>query len=221
MSNFQDARNLEGQKDGKGYQVGIDMVGMVVSIRPKEFNKQGKPTQQIVIADSMGETQTVKIWLGNGPDIMPTDINTQQSFQQLAVNPWQGKIYYKAFWDNMHPPQPSTQLNPQTQAVIDQQFQQPTGQQAAGAIQDRMGAQPPNPVQQPGYNPPAQTPPQDYQVKEREKVLGMCFTNLLAGRLAAVCPTEMEKDLGAIAALWRLSAMCIDGTGMVTDKPNF
>ncbi len=214
MSNFQDARNLEGQKDGKGYQVGIDMVGMVVSIRPKEFNKQGKPTQQIVIADSMGETQTVKIWLGNGPDIMPTDINTQQSFQQLAVNPWQGKIYYKAFWDNMHPPQPSTQLNPQTQAVIDQQFQQPTGQQAAGAIQDRMAPQ---------AGPPATVPQTqvDYAAKEREKVLGMCFTNLLAGRLAAVCPTEMEKDLGAIAALWRLSAMCIDGTGMVTDKPNF
>ncbi len=219
--NFQAARNLEGQKDASGYQAGVSMTGTIMGIEEKKFTEKGKPFQQISLKDSLGETQKVKIWLGGGPDILVSDVGTQQSFSSLAVNPFKGKVYYKAFWDSMHPPQGqplASHLTPATQAIIDQ-HRQPTPQQAATAIQDRMAGtstdsqkmqrQPVNPTQQ------------DYQAKEREKVLGMCFTNLLSGRLSNTPAVEIEQDLGEIAAIWRLAAMCIDGTGRVQEEPNF
>lgn len=229
--NFNEARNLEGQKNAKGYQEGVSMQGTITAlIDPQRiFTTNGKPTQRIQLTDAMGESQKVKVFLGNGPDILLSDINTMQSFTDLAMNRYKGAITYMAFWDNMHPPQgqsPATQLNAATQEIIDRHIH--PQQTAAGAIQDHMaGPAPainaaPAAIPQQAYNLPTQTPPptqQDYEVKERKKVLGMCFTNLLAGRLAAICPTEMEKDLGAIAALWRLSAICIDGTGQV-EGPN-
>ena len=98
-------------------------------------------------------------------------------------------------------PQP-TQLTPAVQQQINAAR---SPQQAAQQIMDTMGGTatvtPPNP--------------------DRERVLGMCFTNLLAGRLAAVCPTEMEKDLGVIAAIWRLAAVCIDGGILHPTPPRF
>lgn len=226
--NFQEARNLEGQKNAKGYQQGVSMTGTVRAlIDPQRiFTTNGKPTQRIQLQDTAGETLKVKVFLGNGPDIMASDVGTLQSFSDLAMNRFKGNITYMAFWDNMHPPQGQpTQLTPEKQAIINQ-ARGTAGQQ----IQDRMGGPapavntPPAGTPQQAYNPHPQVPPptqQDYEAKEREKVLGMCFTNLLAGRLAAICPTEMEKDVGAIAALWRLSAMCIDGTGRVSKIPDF
>ena len=216
---FQDARNLEGQMDAKGYQLGVSMIGTIVSIQPKEYNKQGKPTQQIVLTDTVGETQKVKIWLGNGPDILPSDINTQQSFTSLGVNPWQGKIYYKAFWDNMHPPQgEATHLNAETQAIIDR-HRGTAGQQ----VMDRMGGIEPRDPSGGSYPTPEPALPtqRDYQAEERKKIVGMCFTNLLAARLYHVPACEIVDDTGEIAALWQLSNMCFDGTGQVADQPNF
>ncbi len=117
-------------------------------------------------------------------------------------------------------PQGPTQLNPQTQAIINEARNR-SPQQAAGAIQDHM-AGPVNPIDPTSNVPDRPIPsPQDYAAKEREKVLGMCFTNILAGRMAAIPASELEKDLAEIAAMWRLAAMCIDGTGRVGDTPNF
>lgn len=211
---FQDARNLEGQKDAKGYQIGVSMIGTIMSIQPKEYNKQGKPTQQIVLTDTAGETQKVKVWLGNGPDIQSSDINTQQSFTSLGVNPWQGKMYYKAFWDNMHPPQgQSTHLTAETQAIIDR-HRGTAGQQ----IMDRMGGNETGPVQGSVTSSQNQV---DYKAEERKKIVGMCFTNLLAARLYHVPACEIVDDTGEIAALWQLSNMCFDGTGQVQEGPSF
>ncbi len=210
MSNFQEARNLEGQKNDKGYQQGVSMQGTIMALVDPQriFTTNGKPTQRIQLRDAVGETCKVKVFLGNGPDILQTDVNTLQTFSDLAMNRFKGSITYMAFWDNMHPPQGQpVQLTPEKQAIIDNQFKQPTPQQAAGAIKDRMAGQ--------------QPPQVDYAAKEREKVLGMCFTNILSGRLAAVPASELEKDLGEIAAMWRLAAMCIDGTGRVGDTPTF
>lgn len=103
-------------------------------------------------------------------------------------------------------PQP-TQLNATTQAIIDE-VRNRSPQQAATAIQDHMAGR------EAGAAP---APANDYAAKEREKVLGMCFTNLLSGRLSNMFAVDMEKDLDEIAALWRLSAICIDGTGQVQE----
>ena len=226
--NFQDARNLEGQKNAKGYQEGVSMQGTIMALVDPQriFTTNGKPTQRIQLKDALGETLKVKVFLGNGPDILQADVNTVQQFTDLAMNRFKGNITYMAFWDNIHPPQtpPQSQLNTATQEIIGRYRQPSAGEQ----IQDHMaGGQPVDasggsyPTPQPAYNPPPQPTQQDYEVKERKKVLGMCFTNLLSGRLAAICPTEMEKDLGAIAALWRLSAICIDGTGQVGEELKF
>ena len=218
--NFQEARNLEGQKNAKGYQQGVSMTGTIQGLIDAQriFTTNGKPTKRIQLLDALGESLTVKVFLGNGPDILPTDVGTVQQFTDLAMNLYKGNVTYMAFWDNMHPPQGQPQaahLNAATQAIIDKHRQPSASQQ----IMDHVGGQVPR---DPSTNCPDPPIPQiDYAAKERKKVLGMCFTNLLSGRLAAVCPTEMEEDLGAIAALWRLAAICIDGTGQITDKPNF
>ena len=222
--NFQEARNLEGQKNAKGYQQGVSMTGTIVALVDPQriFTTNGKPTQRIQLLDDLGESCKVKVFLGNGPDILVADVRTVQSFTDLAMNRYKGNVTYMAFWDNMHPPQGQptpTHLTAETQAIIDQHLRP---QPAAEAIQDRMGGTVgPNPNT---YTPPPPTPPptqQDYQAKEREKLLGMCFTNILAGRMAAAPASELEKDLGEIAAMWRLAAMCIDGTGRVGEKPGF
>lgn len=178
--------------------------------------------QELQVVDQQGQKEKIAYWFDvDKPDLaMPQQqlnqwlqwkVKTKPNGQYLNISGYPEKAAQQ-------PQQQPTQLNPQTQGIIDQQFQQPTGQQAAGAIQDRMAPQAGPPVTPPQTQvpPPTQV---DYAAKEREKVLGMCFTNLLSGRLAAVCPTEMEKDLGAIAAIWRLAAMCIDGTGQI-EGPN-
>ena len=196
--------------------------------------------QELEVVDQQGVKEKIAYWYDTDkPDFaMPPQqvgqwlrwvVKTKPNGQYLNISGYPEKA--------ASPPQPQSHLTPATQAIIDQHLRPPTAQQAAGAIQDHLaGSRPGDLASQPPinaapagtpqqvYNPPPQTPPptqQDYEVKERKKVLGMCFTNLLAGRLAAICPTEMEKDLGAIAALWRLSAICIDGTGQVGEEPSF
>ncbi len=230
MSNFQEARNLEGQKNAKGYQQGVSMTGTVQALidPTRIFTTNGKPTQRIQLLDALGESLKVKVFLGNGPDILPTDVGTQQSFTDLAMNRYKGNISYMAFWDNMHPPQgqpQSTQLNAATQAIINS-HRPPTAGQAVEAIGNRMvgSEQTSRPTPQQSQFPPLPDPipaQVDYAAKEREKVLGMCFTNLLSGRLSNTPAIELEKDLGEIAAIWRLAAMCIDGTGRVEEETRF
>ncbi len=214
--NFQTVDGLMGQKDSKGYQIGVPgMTSTIREISPAEYNKQGKHIQQVKLQDSQGRVEKVKIYLGNGPEILPTDVNTLQMFQQVALNDYKGTRYYMAFWDNMHPPQGQPQaahLNAATQAIIDKHREPQAAEQMAGATADSQR------MQGDSFHQPTQ---QDYAAKEREKVLGMCFTNLLSGRLSNMFAVDMEKDLGEIAAIWRLAAMCIDGTGRVTEEPNF
>ena len=119
------------------------------------------------------------------------------------------------------PPQP-TQLTPEKQAIINQ-ARGTAGQQ----IQDHLAGSRPgdggSPPPAPSYNPPPQTPPptpQDYEAKERKKVVGMCFTNLLAARLSHTPAVEVLQDTGEIQAIWQLSNMCIDGMGQ-TGGPDF
>ncbi len=219
--NFQEARNLEGQKNAKGYQQGVSMAGQIQALidPARIFTTNKKPTQRIQLTDAQGETQKVKIFLGNGPDILLTDVGTVQSFSDLAMNRYKGNVTYMAFWDNMHPPQGQptpTHLTAETQAIIDR-HRETAGQQ----VMDHVGnVQPVDPTSKYPDPPVPHLTQQDYEAKERKKVLGMCFTNLLSGRLSNMFAVDMEKDLGEIAALWRLAAICIDGTGQI-EKPGF
>jgi len=111
---FQKVRELLGQKDLKGYQLGLnELTGQLVSYEPKKYTENGKPFQQAVIADEAGEVQKVKIYLGNGPEFQPTDVGTQQRFTSVKPNSFKNNMYYAAFWASMSPP---TQLpaSPQT-----------------------------------------------------------------------------------------------------------
>ena len=104
--NFQIVDGLEGQKDGKGFQVGVpEMTATVREIDEAEYNKKGKHIQQAKLQDSQGRVEKVKIYLGNGPVLEPKDVGTLQMFQQVAPNRFKNNMYYMAFWDNMHPPQ--------------------------------------------------------------------------------------------------------------------
>ncbi len=216
--NFQDARNLQGQMDAKGYQMGVDMVGTVRAVEPKKFSDKGKPFQQVTIQDSTGETIKVKIWLGNGPDVLPTDVGTQQSFQQVAVNPYKDNIYYKAFWDNMHPPQgqpPQSHLNAATQEIIDR-HRQPSSQQAAEAIETRMGGTLPAPAL-PVALPPIPTQ-QDYAAKERAKAIGMCMHGYLVAEIGNRPLVEVWEDKATVQAAHQLGVTCVDGMGQILDQ---
>jgi len=161
---FQSVRNINGQKDNKGYQKGVEMKGMIVSVEEKKFSDKGKPFQQVMIKDGPGETEKVKVYLGNGPDILPSDVNTLQLFT-VSPNPYQNTMYYMGFWDSTHPPQgqpaPQQGFHPQggnpahaapinaAMAANNMQYQQPAQQ----AYQPPQA--PPPPVQQ-AYSPPSQ-----------------------------------------------------------------
>ena len=223
--NFQEARNLEGQKNAKGYQMGVKMPGTVMALIDikRVFTTNGKPTQQIHLQDSLGETQKVKIFLGNGPDILQTDVTTKQQFTDLAMNRFKGHVTYMAFWDNMHPPQ--THLNPQTQAIIDEQFQSPTGQQAASAVMDYMGGQQSPNITRKSYTSPPQTSPptqQDYEAKDRKKAIGMCMHGYLVAEIGRRPLIELFEDKATLQAAYQLGVICVDGMAQVVDsEPNF
>ncbi len=235
--NFHEARNLEGQNNAKGYQQGVSMIGTVQAlIDPQRiFTTNKKPTQRIQLLDAQGETCKVKVFLGNGPDILPSDVGTLQQFTDLAMNKYKGNITYMAFWDNMHPPQgQSTHLNAATQAIIDKHLRP---EQAAEEIQDHMAGpitptdpstkypdQPIPPARTPinqTYTPPPQPTQQDYEAKEREKVIGMCMCGHVNARLVHTPATELLEDKAQFAALWQIATRIVDGTGQVTDGPNF
>ena len=195
--------------------------------------------QELLVVDQQGVQEKIAYWYDtNKPDFaMPQQqinqwlrwvVKTKPNGQYLNISgypetattpPQQAPPQQQSYTP---PPQTPSHLNAATQAIIDSH--RPPATVATEAIHDHLAGSRPGD----GGTVPPQTIPdsapilqnttqQDYQAKEREKILGMCFTNLLAGRLAAVCPTEMEKDLGVIAALWRLSAICIDGTGQVQE----
>jgi len=105
---FEKVRALLGQKNLQGYQLGLGkLTGTLVSFSPKEWNKKGKPLQQAVVRDELGETRKVKIYLGNGPEFQENDINTLQRFTNVRPNSFKGNMYYQAFWDSMTPPDAS------------------------------------------------------------------------------------------------------------------
>ena len=214
--NFQEARNLEGKKNAKGYQAGVSMSGTVQAIIDPQriFTTNGKPTQRIQLLDDLGESCKVKVFLGNGPDILAADVRTVQSFSDLAMNRYKGQVSYMAFWDNMHPPQgqpqPSTELNSQAQAIIDQQFKQPAVGQQVQAI---LSPQAPAPAQQPvpvvgqggqpgAYTPPRQAPPAaqpDWDEIARGKVrCKLVCAAIQSGQLEVSCEDDFEGWMGYI-----------------------
>ena len=166
---FQSVRNINGQKDNKGYQKGVEMKGMIVSVEEKKFSDKGKPFQQVMIKDGPGETEKVKVYLGNGPDILPSDVNTLQLFT-VSPNPYQNTMYYMGFWDSTHPPQgqpaPQQGFHPQggnpahaapinaAMAANNMQYQ-PTPPPAWNPPPLPNAVTTPNPQQRP-YNPPSQ-----------------------------------------------------------------
>ena len=66
--------------------------------------------------------------------------------------------------------------------------------------------------------PPTQ---QDYEAKERKKVIGMCMTGHVNARLVNTPPTELLEDKAQFAALWQIATRIVDGTGQVQEGPNF
>ncbi len=187
--------------------------------------------QELQVVDRQGQQEKIAYWFdADKPDFAmpPQQVNqwltwkvkTKPNGQYLNISGYPEKAAQQQTPPQGFHPQPA-QLNPQAQEIIDQQFKQPSPQQAAAAIQDHM-AGPVNSVD-PTSNVPDRPAPtaQDYAAKEREKVLGMCFTNLLAGKVVSTMAVDLEQDMGEIAALWRLAAICIDGTGRVGEEPSF
>ncbi len=227
--NFAIVDTLIGQKDGKGFQAGVpEMTATVRDINNAEYNKKGKHIQQITMQDSQGRVEKVKVYLGNGPVLMPTDVGTLQMFQQVAPNNFKGTMYYMAFWDNMHPPQGQsptpeiqpTHLNAATQAIIDEARNRSPHLTRAQVI-DQIAPLTPTDPSTKYPDQPTPTTQQDYQAKEREKVIGMCMTGHVNARLAVTPPTELLADKAQIAALWQIATMIVDGTGQAPTEVPF
>ena len=179
---------------------------------PKPVNTQRgqRNVQELQVVDRQGVKEEIDYWYDvDKPDFAMPQQQVNQWIRWVVKTKPNGQYLNISGYPEKAAAPPQSHLNAATQEIIDRRRQPSAGEQ----IEDHMAG--PTTTKYP--DPPIP----DYAVKEREKVLGMCFTNLLSGRLAAICPTEMEKDLGAIAALWRLSAICIDGTGQVGEELNF
>lgn len=138
--NFEQVRQIAGQKDDKGYQSKLTMFGIVDSVGQIEFNqKTGAKCQKIGIRDISGEQQTVKIYLGNGPELTMNHVQQKLSFD-VGPNPYQNKMYYAGFWN-------SSQQTYQGQSQI-----------------------PPKPPQTPQTPPQAPKPPQGVQLTPKDYV---------------------------------------------------
>lgn len=119
--NFAQVRNVLGQKDGKNYQVKIEMKGIVGNTPPLQFSQQsGTKFQKVMITDTVGEIQTVKIYPGTGAGLNASHIGQMLSFL-IGPNPSpQGNMYYNGFWQTPQTPpappqgQPAPQNRPQS-----------------------------------------------------------------------------------------------------------
>ena len=94
---FEQIRQIAGQMDGQ-YQKKMQITAEVVAFDPVKFNEKGKKFQQVLISDGV-EQQKVKIWLGNGPEIMMIGTMTFE----IGPNPYQNNMYYAGFWDGKAP----------------------------------------------------------------------------------------------------------------------
>ena len=145
--NFNQVRAVEGQKDEKGYQISVPMMGTIQNITPPEWNKNGKKFQKVAIGDDTGESHNVKIYLGSNPD-MNDSMLTQRFPFRIAPNAFKGKMYYTGFWEagqsHMQAPQaaqPHAPYQGQQQAPQHAPQGPPQGRQSTNAPQRPVSAE--------------------------------------------------------------------------------
>ena len=126
--NFASIRaTLKGQD---GYYPKIDMVGILQVADAAKFDQtSGKKTQQIQVTDNAGESNKVKIYLGDNPDF--NNGMTNQSLNlSVSQNPYKGKMYYAGFYNSNAQTPPQT--TPPAQNLPPKGFQnQPQAPQPA------------------------------------------------------------------------------------------
>lgn len=130
--NYQTVRNIKGQKDGKGYDVKVDMFGTFTEIGGIGYSSGGKETSVCKIRDDAGEEHKVHLY-GTMPN--PTLLNTRQSFSISAFDgSYQGKPYvgYSGFWNDRQAPQQPAQNAPQATPQTPQQPAQATNSPQTG-----------------------------------------------------------------------------------------
>lgn len=95
---FEQVRQLNGQKDEKGYQRRMTLSLMVQQVGAIEYSKEGKQSQHIYAGDSAGEAQNIKVYSGKDGAV-PTDV--AGSWQTFSVGPnlFNGKMFYTGFWN--------------------------------------------------------------------------------------------------------------------------
>jgi len=97
---FEKAKSIEGQKNTKGYQESIEMLGTLKKVYPAEFNKSnGKKQQGIEVLDECGTTEKIKIWLCKNADMHAGQVDQKFAFT-VSPNPYQDKMYYSGFWNS-------------------------------------------------------------------------------------------------------------------------
>lgn len=195
---------------------------------PKPVNtpRGQRNVQELQVVDQQGIKEKIAYWYDvDKPDFaMPQQqinqwlrwvVKTKPNGQYLNISGYPEQAAQP-------PQQQATQLNPATQAIIDEARNR-SPQQAAQQVMDHMGGSatitPPPPNQ---YNPPAQTPPPvqvDYAAKERQENIGKCMHGYIQVRLGITQPTDFYADKGQIAVLWQIATMVVDGTGQ--GDPNF
>ncbi len=136
--NFTMVESVAGQNDSDGYQVKVKLNCIVGTMGEAEFSKKGSKFQQVTLTDSSGRTEKVKIWLGNGPDIVLGQMGQTLTFD-IGPNPYKGKMYYAGFWDSnaaqvpQQAQQQPQQAAPRTPQQATQQANQSIQQAAQGA----------------------------------------------------------------------------------------
>jgi hypothetical protein len=97
--NFAQVREAIGKLDEKNYQIKIAMFGTPQSFDGVTFTPEGKRFQQVFITDDIGETNKVKIYLGEEKTIGDGCIGKRLAFQ-IAPVPFKNKMYYGGFWND-------------------------------------------------------------------------------------------------------------------------
>lgn len=186
--------------------------------------------QELQVVDQQDVQEKIAYWYDTDkPDFaMPQQqlnqwlrwvVKTKPNGQYLNISGYPEKA---ATLPQQQPPQEQdfhqpSQLNPQTQAVIDAHC---PPRQAAEQIMDHLAGPPVNQT----YTPPPQTPPptqEDYAAKERKENIGKCMHGYVQVRLGVTQPTDFYADKGQIAVLWQIATMIVDGTGQVEEEPSF
>ena len=165
--------------------------------------------QECQVIDQQGQKEKIAYWFdADKPNFaMPIQQVNQWMRWKVKTKP-KGQYLNIGGYPEKQTEQPQQQsYTPPPQGQPQQQNYTPPPQAAPPQQQP---APPPQQTFQQQIEQPA---PENYKQAERKKVLGMCFTNLLSARLAAIPATEIVDDIAELQALSSLSAICIDGIG--------